>query len=383
MMPKKKRKSKKKIEHKSKSKSKISGRQSNIENNQIIIPFGSSSSDESEWRAALKEAFDKGIQHIPYWHEKIWKVIYLLDDYAKSSGAQGAIREAPLPYIIIEKEILINSYKNDSELTKRLLSGQKSHYAVLLGNLAICLKNKKDFSQPLNSFEADFSLDRPPNEQDLPWMYWVIGWKLDLIFPASMFIPYDAELALRRYWLFARTSILDQVKEGSMSNFQAWWRIVKKDLEDHTDKSGYARGPHGTYYRKSVTRMVPANIIDLNVDDIENQDKSDLPKPSQQQARSDSNKKQTKADSHTYFPYALTVKRIGMAFGLEDDRKISKQTWRLLKANDIYCKKDNRQQYRVALDTIKQPALLKAFRKSMENDYSNLDSEIWSELPIN
>lgn len=140
----------------------------------------------SQWREGLHDAFETGKQqkNLEHWHIQIWKVIELFKNCQVSRPGDAASKQAPFPY--------------------------------------------------MNLLQADDNIFawRTPGPQDLTWMYYVLGWKMEFVFAISnLFMPVGAEQAMRKFWKYAKESIFETLAESPLRDFQDWWSLVRADLE--------------------------------------------------------------------------------------------------------------------------------------------------------
>ncbi len=138
----------------------------------------------SRWRNRLNDALETGRMHLGYWQAQVWKVIELFKNCNESRLSDETSKQVPLPYISLEWR----------------------------GN--------------------DIFDWRPPTEQELSWMYLVLGWKMQLIFAIDgLFIPFEAEQAVSEFGKYTKEYVYDPVINASFEDFRDWWSLVRADLD--------------------------------------------------------------------------------------------------------------------------------------------------------
>lgn len=110
------------------------------------------------------------------------------------------------------------------------------------------------FTAWLKGFDSGADLQRSPfpclqqpefhravTADDLPWMYLVVGLRLDRDFgPAHTFIPEDVELELKGAWQWTEKSIYAMAcYVAPLSDLEDWWHSVKEDIlkREETERS--------------------------------------------------------------------------------------------------------------------------------------------------
>ncbi len=135
----------------------------------------------TQWQSELREAFNIGFAHKEYWQKNTTEVIKSLKQWYADFIEGNISARYPLPYM-------------------------------------------KDNS-------------RPPDTEDLYWMYLVLGIKLQDVYGLKyIFIPEDVETEMVGLWSLIEKPVWGIVHSaGSLEDFKTWWGIVKRDIEKNRD----------------------------------------------------------------------------------------------------------------------------------------------------
>jgi hypothetical protein len=137
----------------------------------------------TQWQAELREAFNIGLTHKEHWQKSTTEAIKLLKQWYDDFIKGNITARYPLPYM-------------------------------------------KDNS-------------RPPDIEDLHWMYLVLGMKLQEIYNLKyIFIPEDVETEMVGLWSLIEKPVWGIVHgAGSLEDFKTWWGLVKHDIEKSRNKN--------------------------------------------------------------------------------------------------------------------------------------------------
>lgn len=135
----------------------------------------------TQWQTELREAYNIGLAHKEYWQKNVIEAIKSLRQWYDNFTKGNISARYPLPYM-----------KDNSRL---------------------------------------------PDTEDLPWMYLVLGMKLQEIYSLKrVFIPENVEIEMVGLWNLLEKPVWGIVHgAGSLEDFKTWWGIVKRDIEKNRD----------------------------------------------------------------------------------------------------------------------------------------------------
>jgi len=166
---------------------------------QILPPLTSAVHKRNErirkdWREGLLEAYEIGLKYKDSWQQQVREVIASVEQYVESLQRGEQPTRAPLPYM-----------------------------------------------EDNRSLETSLAILRFPDPEDMPWMFFVLGWKLEGLFGVKgVFVPADVHSRLREearsdsggVWSIVECSVFDRINgDASLDNFKTWWFHVREDLQ--------------------------------------------------------------------------------------------------------------------------------------------------------
>jgi hypothetical protein len=179
----------------------------------------------TQWQNELREAYQIGLNHKDYWQNCVIEAVESAKQWYEDCFIKGKfISKIPLPY-------MDDYYRN-------------------------------------------------PNLEDLQWMYWVLGMKLEYVFGIDrIFIPEDVRKDmndLNFYRLIEKSVSSIVYGVTTVEEFKTWWGIIKQDIEssDGENKAGknQVKTKQNTQSggdNELVKEVIPENVINLDEDELE------------------------------------------------------------------------------------------------------------------
>ena len=134
---------------------------------------------QTQWKSELREAYETALEHKEYWQQRVREAIALVKQWYQDYSINGKeIQRVSLPYM-------------------------ESPYF------------------------------RKPDIEDLSWMYWVLGMKLQDVFDITrVFIPDDVEFEMVSLFRHIEKPVWEIVRRASLEDFKTYWGYVAQDMAD-------------------------------------------------------------------------------------------------------------------------------------------------------
>lgn len=142
-----------------------------------------------EWEQLLWPMYEEGFRHRERWRKRTKEAVDSVTDWAKRDKMGRSFLRTPFPYMA-----------SDS---------------------------------------------RTPTDDDLPWMYLIVGMKLEVFFGLKhVFIREDVYMDLAGHYHLLQQSVLGMVHRGaSQRDYRTWWLHIQKDLESAPSPPVHGKGP--------------------------------------------------------------------------------------------------------------------------------------------